>query len=70
MSSKSKEYLSEENKRATSQIVHPLLVYDPHALDYIQVVSLEYFESEETKVRYQLSCVCNQTGNTIQTSKQ
>ena len=67
--SKSKEYSLEKNERATRQIVHPLLIYDPHALDYIEVISLEYFESEETKVCYQISCVCNQPRNTILTFK-
>ena len=67
MSSKNTEYTPEKNKRALCQIVHPLLIYDPHALDYIEVVSLEYFESEETKVCYHISLVCDQTRNTILT---
>ena len=69
MSSKTEEYSSQKNQRATRQIVHPLLLYDSHALDYIEVISLEYFESEETKVRYQISCVWNQARNTILTFK-
>ena len=51
MASQGDEYTSEKNERATRQIVHPLLIYDPHALDHIEVIALEYFESEKTKVR-------------------
>jgi hypothetical protein len=35
--------------------VHPLLIYDPRALDYIDLISLEYFESDNTTVRLHTS---------------
>ena len=46
-----KEGMEEYSDRATRQQIHPLLQYDPQALDYIEVIRLEYFESDETKVR-------------------
>ena len=36
--------------RLKRQLVHPLLKYDPRALDYIEVIGLEYFEADTTKV--------------------
>ena len=36
--------------RFTRPLVHPLLKYDPRALAYIEVIGLEYFEADTTKV--------------------
>ena len=36
--------------RYTRSISHPLLEFDPNALDYIDLIDLEYFESDETQV--------------------
>jgi len=41
---------STRGARLTRQLVHPLLKYDPRALDYIEVIGLEYFEADTTKV--------------------
>ena len=40
---------TEASARETRQQIHPLLRYDPHILDGgIQLIKLEYFESQTT----------------------
>ena len=39
----------DRSTRLIRQLVHPLLAYDPRALDFIDLIELEYFEAETTK---------------------
>jgi hypothetical protein len=57
------------NERATRQIVHPLLIYDPRALDYIELIPLEYFESDNTTVRLHTSSNSTKYSIDIHTKK-
>jgi hypothetical protein len=59
----------DKNERATGQIVHPLLIYDPRALDYIELISLEYFESDNTTVRLHTSSNSTKYSTDIHTKK-
>ena len=55
--------------RISGHAVHPLLIYDPRALDYIDLISLEYFESDNTTVRLHTSSNSTKYSIDIHTKK-